>query len=108
MKAALQNTVRVIEGRVREATKLATTSTQAIMNVREALALLADVVNKARLFEDRLSWEEHLSRNKIIPFLVDQASSMERTLEEMEARPSKQGLGLASKMLLRPWGQLLI
>ena len=58
-------------------------SPKAIVNVREALALPVDVVNKARLFEERLGQEERLSWNKIIRFLVDQASSMEQTLEEM-------------------------
>ena len=58
-------------------------SAKAIVYVREALALSAAVVNKARLFEERLAEEGSLSRNKIIRFLVDQASSMEQTLGEM-------------------------
>ena len=80
-KEALQEQLKVQEERVRAATGRAAASAKAIVNVREALALPADVVNKARLFEERLGREERLSRNKIIRFLVDQASSMEQTLE---------------------------
>jgi uncharacterized coiled-coil protein SlyX len=75
--------LRILEEQFREASGRATASARAISNVREALALPADVVNKARLFEARLGREKQLSRNKIILFLVDQAASMERTLEEM-------------------------
>ena len=91
-KATLLEQSRVQDERVRQATASATASARAIVEVREALAIPADVVNKARLFEDRLSKEEHLSRNKIIRFLVDQATSMERCLEEMRT--------LADNMLL--------
>ena len=45
--------------------------------------LLADVVNKARLFEEQLGRVERLFWEKIIRFLVEQASWMEQTLEEM-------------------------
>ena len=82
-KEALQEQLKVQEERAREATGRAAASAKAIVNVREALALLADDVNKTRLFDERLGREERLSRNKIIRFLVDQASSMEQTLEEM-------------------------
>ena len=82
-KKALQDQIKVQEEQIREANKRATASARAVTFVREALALPADVVNKARLFEDRVNQEEPLSRNKIIRFLVDQASSMEQTLEEM-------------------------
>jgi hypothetical protein len=84
-KEALQEQLKVQEERAREATGRAAASAKAIVSVREALALPADVVNKARLFEERLGREERLSRNKIIRFLVDQASSMEQTLEDMRA-----------------------
>ena len=84
-KEALQEQLKIQEEHAREAAGRAAVSAKAIVSVREALALPADVVNKARLFEERLGREERLSRNKIIRFLVDQASSMERTLEEMRA-----------------------
>lgn len=91
-KVALQDQLKVEEEQTREATEQAIASAMAIINVREALALPADVVNKARLLEERLSREEHLSRNKIIWFFVYQATSMEQTLEKMRT--------LAENMLL--------
>ena len=80
----MQEQLKVQKERTREATGRAAASAKAIVNVREALALPADVVNKARLFEERLGREERLSLNKIIRFLVDQASSMEQMLEDAD------------------------
>ena len=91
-KTALLDQLEESKAQAREADKRATASARAIVSVREALALPADVVNKARLFEDRLSREDPLSRNKIIRFLVDEAATMEQTLEEMRT--------LADNMLL--------
>ena len=82
-KEALQARLKAQEERTREATNRAMASSKVIVYVREALALPAEVVNKARLFEVRLAEEGTLSRNKIIRFLVDQAVGMERTLGEM-------------------------
>ena len=53
-KEVLQDQLKAQEERMREATGWAMASLKAIVNVREALALPADVVNKARLFEERL------------------------------------------------------
>ena len=60
-KKGLQDQLKAQEERTREATGRAMASTKAIVNVREALALPAHVVNKARLFEERLGQEECLS-----------------------------------------------
>jgi hypothetical protein len=82
-KKAMEEQLRIRGECLREANQKAVNSALAIAHVREALAIPADVVNKAKLFEARLAQEGHLPRNKIIRFLLDQANRMDTVLAEV-------------------------
>ncbi len=51
--------------------------------MKEALSLQVDVLDKARLFDAMLEKEEHLSKSRIIRFLVEQTHWMEETADRM-------------------------
>lgn len=82
-KRSLEELVREKSKKAEEEHQRAVASAQAITHVREALAIPAEVMNKAKIVDARLLQETELNRNKIIRFLVAQAETMEQTLEEM-------------------------
>jgi hypothetical protein len=79
----LRNKIRNREEQIRNANARAQASARAITEVKEALSISADVVNKVRLFDARLEKEDHLSKSRIIRFLVEQAHQMEETADRM-------------------------
>jgi hypothetical protein len=79
----LQKQIRNQENQIREAKARALALARAIAEVKETLTLVVDVVNKARLFHEKLEKEDHLFKSRIIRFLVDQAHKMESVLDRM-------------------------
>ncbi len=77
----LRTQIRNQEVQVREANARSLASARAIAEVREILTLPMDMVNKARLFDEKLEKEDHLSKSRIIRFLVDQAHKMEEAVD---------------------------
>lgn len=63
--------IRKTEKELEEAKNRVMASKQALHEVKDNLALPLDVINKARLFEERLEKEEKLSRGHIIRYLGD-------------------------------------
>jgi cell division septum initiation protein DivIVA len=79
----LRNEIQNQEEQIRNANARAQASAHAITEVRGAPSIPADVVNKARFFDARLEKEDHLSKSRIIRFLVEQAHRMEETADRM-------------------------
>lgn len=59
-------------------------SRRTLIEVKDALTLPVDVVNKARLFNERLEREDKVSRGYIIRYLNDEARKMEKTWEQIK------------------------
>lgn len=76
--------VRKTKGELQEAKDPAIISGKALKDVKEALCLLMDLVNKARLFYEHLGKEEKMSHGHIIHYLSDHARKMDRTREQMK------------------------
>lgn len=69
----LQSHIRKTENELQESKDWAVVSGEALREIKAALSLPVDVVNKARLFDEQLEKEERLSQGHIIRFFGDQA-----------------------------------
>ena len=56
---------------------------RALLEIREALTIPVDVVNKAKLYEEQLEAGEPLTRANVIRFLLDQGRKMEKTVGQL-------------------------
>lgn len=74
---------RKCETLVEEAQARANASARALIEVKESLNLSTDIANKARLFNAKLDREDHVSKSRIIRFLVDQAQHMDQALDQI-------------------------
>lgn len=72
-----------MESEVQEAKDWAVISGEALTEIKEALFLPMDIVNKARLFDEQLKKEEKLNGVLIICYLSDQVWKMEKTWKQM-------------------------
>lgn len=80
----LRSDVQKVECELQEAKDRAVISREALMEIKEALSLLIDVVNKAKLFNEQMEKQEKLNRGHIIRYLSDQARKMEKTCRQMQ------------------------
>ena len=68
---------------IRMARKTANQLIKALGTIREFIGNPGDVMNKVKLFNNKLRKTRHLSRLKVIHILVDYVQKMEKILEEM-------------------------
>ncbi len=54
-----------------------------IRDMKEAFSLLADTINKAKLFDAKVDKGDHLSKSRIIRFMVEQAHRIEDAFRKM-------------------------
>jgi hypothetical protein len=79
----LRNLLRKRDEEVRDARARAKASAPVFEEVKEAFSLPVEVVNKARLFDAKLDREDHMSKSRIIRFLVDQSRRMESAVDRL-------------------------
>lgn len=76
--------IRKAERESKEAKDRVDASGKALIEVKEALTLWVDLINKARLFDEKLEKKDKLNRRHIIRYLNDQAQKMERTWGQIQ------------------------
>lgn len=80
----LQVRNRKCKALVEESQARATPSAKALVKVKESLNVPTDITNKAPLFDAKLDQKDHLSKSRIIRFLVDQAHNMDNALNQVQ------------------------
>lgn len=82
--ARLWTDVWMAERELQEAKDRTVASGRALVEVKDALTLPIDVVNRARLFDERLEREDKLNQRHIIGYLNNHTRKMEKTWGQMQ------------------------
>jgi hypothetical protein len=79
----LRGEVRIQEHQVQVANAEALEAAWQVRDIKEVLSLPVDIVNKAKLFDAKVDKRNHLSKSRIIRFMVEQAHRTEDAFEKM-------------------------
>lgn len=81
--AKLKDKLRASEKECHQAKERANDSARALMEVEEVIRDLGEVFLKAKLWDDKVSQDERLSRSKVLSFITTYAVKVESALQDM-------------------------